>query len=141
MVRIEPDGKAFLDDTDPPEALTPEGAVLQSYHSEPDCVFCERLKALEFDGGNDHAVEFEPLDPMAPSHRVVISRHHVADAVAFPEVTAQTMRFAAEVAMSAGSCNLITSVGMAATQTVYHLHIHVVPRRTGDGLALPWTRP
>lgn len=35
--------------------------------------------------------------------------------------------------------NLITSAGAAATQTVAHLHVHYVPRRTGDGLGLPWT--
>ena len=39
----------------------------------------------------------------------------------------------------AASCNLITSVGAAATQTVKHLHIHIVPRHEGDGLHLPWT--
>jgi len=38
-----------------------------------------------------------------------------------------------------GPCNVITSVGREATQSVFHLHVHVVPRREGDGLALPWT--
>lgn len=37
------------------------------------------------------------------------------------------------------SFNLITSCGKAATQTVEHLHVHLVPRREGDGLKLPWT--
>lgn len=37
------------------------------------------------------------------------------------------------------AANIITSRGSAATQTVYHLHLHVVPRREGDGLGLPWT--
>lgn len=34
---------------------------------------------------------------------------------------------------------VITSIGADATQTVFHTHIHVVPRRPGDGLTLPWT--
>lgn len=34
---------------------------------------------------------------------------------------------------------IITSIGANATQTVRHTHLHVVPRRPGDGLALPWT--
>ena len=38
-----------------------------------------------------------------------------------------------------GESNLITSIGPAATQTVPHLHLHLVPRRPGDGLPLPWT--
>ena len=37
------------------------------------------------------------------------------------------------------SANLITSIGAAATQTVFHLHVHVVPRHEGDGLLLPWS--
>jgi histidine triad (HIT) family protein len=43
------------------------------------------------------------------------------------------------MAAETGPCNIITSVGAEATQTVFHLHLHVVPRRFGDGLALPWT--
>jgi len=34
--------------------------------------------------------------------------------------------------------NIITSIGSAATQTVMHAHIHIVPRAEGDGLKLPW---
>jgi histidine triad (HIT) family protein len=37
------------------------------------------------------------------------------------------------------SFNLITSQGAAATQTVMHLHLHLVPRTDGDGLKLPWS--
>jgi histidine triad (HIT) family protein len=47
------------------------------------------------------------------------------------------MSAAAELATP--PCNIITSAGSDATQTVFHLHLHVVPRRAGDGLALPWT--
>jgi len=35
--------------------------------------------------------------------------------------------------------NLITSAGKNATQSVFHLHVHLVPRVAGDGLSLPWT--
>ena len=35
--------------------------------------------------------------------------------------------------------NLITSAGIPATQSVLHLHIHIVPRYENDGLHLPWT--
>jgi diadenosine tetraphosphate (Ap4A) HIT family hydrolase len=51
------------------------------------------------------------------------------------------MQRAAEYALVkvSGDCNLITSDGAAATQTVKHLHVHIVPRRDGDGLTLPWS--
>jgi diadenosine tetraphosphate (Ap4A) HIT family hydrolase len=35
--------------------------------------------------------------------------------------------------------NIITSIGPAASQTVMHTHLHIVPRTEGDGLHLPWT--
>ncbi|OPC76883.1 hypothetical protein B4N89_44970 [Embleya scabrispora] len=72
-------------------------------------------------------------------HILVLSRDHVADAGTDPEVTALVMRRAAELLAELPAGNLLTSKGRAATQSVFHLHVHVVPRRTGDGLPLPWT--
>lgn len=87
------------------------------------------------------AVTFRPLKPCAPGHRLFVPRAHVADALEDPNVTAMTARFAAEWAGRAGvgACNLITSRGPEATQSVYHLHWHLLPRLEGDGLPLPWT--
>jgi len=78
---------------------------------------------------------------VAAGHVLVIPRRHVADVGEDPAVSAATARRAAELARELGDVNVITSRGAAATQTVFHLHIHVVPRREGDGLALPWTGP
>ena len=72
-------------------------------------------------------------------HVLVIPRVHVADVAEDPVVSAATMLRAAELAAEAGDCNVITSRGPAATQTVRHLHLHLVPRAEGDGLLLPWT--
>lgn len=77
-----------------------------------------------------------PLHPVTDGHLLVIPLDHVPDALADPLVTATTAAWATELAES--PCNLITSVGTAATQTVQHLHWHIVPRREGDGLTLPW---
>lgn len=90
----------------------------------------------------DHgaAVSFVPLGPVTPGHLLVVPRRHVEDAAEDPATTAATFGVAAELAAAAGrDCNLITSKGKAATQTVRHLHVHLVPREDGDGLALPWT--
>ncbi|AZS69764.1 HIT family protein [Streptomyces lydicus] len=72
-------------------------------------------------------------------HVLVIPRVHVADVAEDPVVSAATMLRAAELAAEAGDCNVITSRGPSATQTVRHLHLHLVPRAEGDGLLLPWT--
>jgi histidine triad (HIT) family protein len=72
-------------------------------------------------------------------HVLVVPRAHVADFAEDPTVTGAAMARAAELAARlGGDFNLITSRGAAATQTVYHLHVHLVPRVAGDGLALPW---
>lgn len=84
-------------------------------------------------------VAFTPLGPVTRGHVLVVPRRHVTSAVDDPAITGLTFSAAAEYAGGVGDCNLITSVGAAATQTVRHLHVHVVPRRTGDGLSLPWT--
>lgn len=76
---------------------------------------------------------------VGPGHVLVMPRVHVEDAGTDPEVTATVMRRAAELMAEHPAANLITSRGRAATQSVFHLHVHIVPRQEGDGLALPWT--
>ncbi|TXJ83343.1 HIT domain-containing protein [Streptomyces lavendulae] len=74
-----------------------------------------------------------------PDHVLVLPRVHVEDAGTDPEVTASVMRRAAELMAEHPAANLITSMGSPATQTVFRLHVHIVPRTDGDGLPLPWT--
>lgn len=87
------------------------------------------------------AIAFVPLNPVTPGHVLVVPRTHVMEFTQEPWVSAMVMRRAAELAVTLdpiAEYNLITSAGEAATQTVDHLHLHLVPRREGDGLALPW---
>lgn len=107
-----------------------------------DCPFCARIKAGEYDEEYDGIVDFEPLNPVTPGHRLVVPKIHVADALEDGHVAGMVMAYAANRAKTAGlaPCNLITSAGPAASQTVFHLHLHIVPRRPGDGLTLPWTQ-
>lgn len=80
-----------------------------------------------------------PLKPVVDGHTLVIPKRHVADFASDPEVSAQTMQRAAELMhWTPRPMNLITSRGREATQSVFHLHLHLVPRATNDGLALPW---
>ena len=106
-----------------------------------DCPFCRIIEAGYYGDRTPDAVAFEPLDPVTPGHLLVVSRRHIPDAGCDPAVTAATMHLAAMIAGQLDSANIITSLGAAATQTVFHLHIHVVPRRPGDGLVLPWGGP
>lgn len=93
----------------------------------------------------DDAICIEPLNPVVRGHVLVIPKVHVQAFFSSPEVSAATMRRAAEWMHGVETHheprdhNIITSVGRAATQTVMHLHVHIVPRENGDGLPLPWT--
>jgi len=52
--------------------------------------------------------------------------------------TAQTMAHRVKDKLAADGVNLINSCGPIAWQTVFHFHIHVIPRYKGDPLRLPW---
>jgi len=106
-----------------------------------NCPFCGRIERREFDQYDAWSVAFEPLNPVTPGHLLVVPKGHVASAAESPEAAGRAARLAAEIArdMEIGDFNLITSSGAAATQTVRHLHWHIVPRHEDDGLILPWT--
>jgi histidine triad (HIT) family protein len=74
-----------------------------------------------------------------PGHLLVLPRVHVPDVGTDSVVTAAVMARAAELAAGLPHANVITSKGVHATQSVRHLHVHVVPRAEGDDLPLPWT--
>lgn len=105
-----------------------------------DCVFCKIVEGQEpaqvVRSWSD-MIAFVPLNPVTEGHVLVVPRQHVEDARQVPWITGNAFMRAAQ--LSDGPCNLITSVGSEATQTVKHLHVHVVPRSADDGLALPWT--
>ena len=106
------------------------------------CVFCQKI--ADRDNVWEHpelpVVCFEPLDPITPGHMLFVPKHHTPNYMENPLQTGLTYMAAAEYAyIQGGSSNLITSAGTDATQTVFHLHVHYVPRSEGDGLVLPWT--
>lgn len=105
------------------------------HKSIEDCPFCEMFKKTDKD-----VIDIEPLNPVTKGHRLVISREHTMDFTDNPELFAKTAKHASELAKKlGGDYNLITSKGSNATQTVFHTHIHLVPRSKDDGLTLPWT--
>lgn len=111
----------------------------------PPCPFCNYAgpsPILRDESGAQGYIVIEPLNPVVPGHVLVIPKLHVPDAPSNPRIAGEAMYVAASWAQDKlrdVDCNIITSAGDAATQTVRHLHVHVVPRRSGDGLMLPWS--
>ena len=109
--------------------------------SAPGCPFCERIAAEQYDEEPRRGCYiFEPLNPVVPGHLLVVPGEHVRDAAVAPATASAVMFEAASKVQRLGiEANIITSVGPLATQTVMHLHLHIVPRHENDGLRLPWT--
>lgn len=80
-----------------------------------------------------------PRDPVVPGHVMLFPNQHERDAASDPRLTGLVFECASWYARRLSAFNLITSAGRSATQTVGHLHVHVVPRSAKDGLMLPWT--
>lgn len=134
-----PENNGFRE-TLPGKGPSPTGSGARE--NDPSCPFCEIIAGRgpavilrEWPG----VMAIRPRCPLVPGHVLVIPRAHVPDAGADPAVSAVTMAAASELAARLPSANVITSIGTAATQSVFHLHLHVLPRREDDGLALPWT--
>jgi histidine triad (HIT) family protein len=90
-------------------------------------------------------IAFFPLDPATPGHTLVIPRKHVIDLweVQPPlgaELMAAVVRVgrAIDAALKPEGMNLITSAGKVAEQTVFHLHLHIVPRWRRDDFGQIW---
>lgn len=88
---------------------------------------------------------FLPTEPAVLGHVLVVPRRHVPDIWALGESEAAHLgracvRLAGAVrkALDPEGLNIIQSNGAAATQTVFHLHVHLVPRRTGDAIGRIW---
>ncbi|WP_411119572.1 HIT family protein [Streptomyces sp. 058-1L] len=86
-----------------------------------------------------------PLRPATRGHVLVIPKVHADDAWTisrqdFKEVHSSAWLVAQAVrkALNPPGLNIITSTGEVATQTVFHLHVHVVPRWAGDAFNLEW---
>lgn len=110
---------------------------------EQPCPFCEinlgRAPATFVHEWSD-TIAIAPLNPVVDGHTLVIPKTHVTDFADDPDVTGAATRRAAQLCrdLDLVHANLITSRGVHATQSVFHLHLHLLPRAENDGLALPW---
>ena len=103
------------------------------------CPFCDRIASGEMIAGNDSAAALLDGYPLSPGHCLVIPRRHVSDffeltsreqADVWSLVSALKIRLDAERAPA--GYNVGINVGAAAGQTVWHAHVHLIPRYAGD---------
>lgn len=110
--------------------------------AKPGCPFCDIIAGhapATIIREWDDVIAIVPLNPVVEGHTLVIPKPHVEDFTQGAYMAARTMSKASILAHKMGGpMNLITSKGREATQSVFHLHLHLVPRAEDDGLALPW---
>lgn len=105
----------------------------------PTCPFCERLARGETVVGSDLAAAFPDGFPVSPGHTLVVPRRHVADYFELTgEEQAALWTLVAEVKVRLdreqhpSGYNVGVNVGAAGGQTVWHAHVHLIPRFEGD---------
>ena len=97
----------------------------------------------------DQAIAFMDINPVTPGHALVIPRSHATDLfditpsdLAAAAHLSQEIARRAEARLDADGVNLLNCTGEAAWQSVFHFHIHVIPRFEDqpekDAIGLPW---
>jgi histidine triad (HIT) family protein len=116
--------------------------------ADADCIFCKivagELPARIVDE-DERTIAFMDIAPATRGHALVIPRAHSTDLLSIDgedltavALAAQRLAARAKQRLGADGINLLNSCGRAAWQTVFHFHVHVIPRYDGDPLRLPW---
>jgi len=117
--------------------------------TDPDCLFC-KIVADELPATrvyeDDRTVAFMDINPGTRGHLLVVPRAHSRDVLAIEASdlaavvhTGRRMASLQVEQLGAAGVNLLNSCGAAAWQTVFHFHLHVIPRYADDPLELPYT--
>jgi histidine triad (HIT) family protein len=116
--------------------------------ADPDCIFCKILAGeipASIVDEDERTIAFMDIAPATRGHALVIPRAHATDLLSVPAEDLQAVVLAArrlaglvKEHLGASGVNLLNSCGAAAWQSVFHFHVHVIPRYEGDPLRLPW---
>src|SRR6185436_5323601 len=107
------------------------------------CIFCRIVAGeipAEIVAKDEHAVAFLDIAPLADGHTVIVPRRHVAMVEELnPDDTrglfAMVQRLAGPVREALGGAGTTIGIndGAVTGQTIPHVHVHIVPRRSNDG--------
>lgn len=113
-----------------------------------ECIFCAIVEgkipaAKVYE--NEYVLAFMDIAPANPGHLLIIPKQHYRNIFDLPaEVGSKIMEAAVSLAkaireaLNPDGLNLFQSNEPAAFQTVFHFHLHLIPRWEGDPLRLPW---
>lgn len=114
-----------------------------------DCIFCKiinKQSAANIIFEDSETLVFTPLDQISKGHLLIIPKYHFENIfdiedVTFSHVTTIAKKMAIESLKihNATGVNILNANGEDAQQSVFHFHMHMVPRYKDDGLDL-WLR-
>ncbi len=116
--------------------------------TDPGCIFCKiaagRIPCFKLWDDAD-SLAFMDINPGNPGHALAIAKEHWENFAALPPAllapvmqTAQRVARAVEAALRPDGINILQANGAGAGQSVFHYHVHILPRRLDDGLAMNW---
>jgi histidine triad (HIT) family protein len=113
-----------------------------------DCLFCGIVAGdvpAQIVDSDEHTVAFMDINPATKGHALVVPREHSADLMDVSDedlertmVAARRLARRMDGTLKPDGFNILNSCRPAAWQTVFHFHLHVVPRYEDDPLELPW---
>ena len=113
-----------------------------------DCIFCKiaggEIPSYTVYEDNDFRAIMD-IAPASKGHVIILPKVHAADVFELEEdiaskiyVVAQKIAKAVKEATGCDGVNILQNNGEAAGQTVFHLHMHVIPRWNNDGIKIKW---
>jgi histidine triad (HIT) family protein len=113
-----------------------------------DCIFCRIVRKeapAEIVYEDDKVMAFMDINPANPGHTLLVPKAHFRNIFDLDEeVAAYLMKVAVRLApaikeaMGAEGLNILNANEPAAFQSVFHFHLHLIPRTFGDGIRPPW---
>jgi histidine triad (HIT) family protein len=113
-----------------------------------ECIFCGIVAGelpAEIVDSDEHTVAFMDINPATRGHALVVPRVHSADLIEISDedlertmVAARRLSRRMDEVLEPDGFNIINACRPAAWQTVFHYHLHVIPRYESDPLQLPW---
>lgn len=107
--------------------------------NEKECIFCNLDPNREIIAQNDLALAFFDAFPVNPGHALIIPKRHVADyfdltadEVAAVQALLREVKAIVEKRFNPDGYNIGVNVNAAAGQSVFHVHMHLIPRYKGD---------
>ena len=116
--------------------------------TDPNCIFCKIIagqipsyKLYE----DAHTLAFLDINPANPGHSLVIPKNHAPNLIASDDgdlahvmATVRRVATAVEKTVKPYGMNLLQANGPGAAQSVFHFHMHILPRAKDDNLLMNW---